>query len=609
MQNRARNEQLIVRVTPEERDHIYESVAVTLDCGGHKFIEKGKTVITAGWKIARDTNEEDESALPELAERQVFKAVTASLKEGKTTPPRRYTEDTLLSAMENANAEDMPEEAERKGLGTSATRSVIIEKLIKTGFMERQKKNLIPTALGINLISILPENIKSPLMTAEWEQKLMLGICGRYLEMQMKHEQSDDEHRFCRELFTAMYEDSVTPVNPQKLFYPYDFQKANERLEASIYHESRKTNTACICAIDDAIRDSCYKVNRYNLDIAAMKVILDYGFERVNMAFAKNIQSRDYDGRFSNSNKQWANKYEVMPKIFEGAVMNAHPILIDSFTTHTCNLYAELNAERFALPGKQPEIPDIIHGYEIVRSIEFDNDRGFAIGQNPNAANQYVCWQFTTENGARDYYWGNYADEFADATLNYTARIIVHMNGTDIKEVRRAVETEKITETPPELNEAEQNFAAWMEVTESSRYKWLEDEIYRLNGRGAMYYTGGEDGVYMRISNDGKLEAGSYEGAIPHIGEAIFTPVVTKQFDSFSESYTVAMEAGGKQFMTDMFSGVEHQPLVKMVGKDAAVEKQSVMDEIRAAQKTPKPPRKEKTPEQQQLKKKDETEL
>jgi len=149
----------------------------------------------------------------------------------------------------------------------------------------------------------------------------------------------------------------------------------------------------------------------------------------------------------------------------------------------------------------------------------------------------------------------------------------------------------------PEINEAEANFAGWLAVTESSRYRWVEDEIYRLNGRGAMYYTGGEDGVYIRIQQDGKLEAGNYEGAFPHIGEAMFKPVVTKQFDSFSKAYKTAMEAGGKQFMVDMFSSSDPQPIIKVTGRGAEGQKPSVLDEIResrtasASTSDPKPER------------------
>ena len=139
----------------------------------------------------------------------------------------------------------------------------------------------------------------------------------------------------------------------------------------------------------------------------------------------------------------------------------------------------------------------------------------------------------------------------------------------------------------PEMNESEVNFVGWLAVTESSRYRWVEDDIYRLNGRGAMYYTGGEDGVYMRIQQDGKLEAGNYEGAFPHIGEAMFKPVVTKQFDSFSEAYKSAMEAGGKQFMVDMFSNLEPQPITKTTERDSMGGKPSVLDEIRESRSAP----------------------
>jgi len=475
-----------------------------------------------------------------------------------------------------------------------------------------------------------------------------LGICGRYLDTQMGMEQPPEEHRFCREMFTAMYEDANRTAKPARLVYPYDFQKANDRVETSYYHDSRKTNAECARAIDAAIGKSCYKRDFYNLDLAAMKVIHDYGFERVNMVLANDIGRRRSDGRFSDANKQWAKGYEVNPIAFDGAHFNSHAILIDGFATHARNLYAELGAERFALPGRQPEAGDIIHGYEIVRAIEFDTDRGFVIGLNPNAANQFVCWQYTTENGARDYYWGNYADEFPEAAQNYLARVIVHMNGGEVREKQRALNFEKgaeqnynmvdglvnnrpvpkpdltdgqtyeeikelIPETlpenriyeetpeideahhhhPHEPNEAELNTAAWLAVTASSRFRWVEDDIFRLNGRGAMYYTGGEDGIYMRINNDGKLEAGRYEGAIPHIGEAFFHPAVVRQFDSFSDAFKAAMEVGGKQFLLDMFGGGERQPLVKITGKDAPEEKPSVMKQIRNAQFAPKQPPKE----------------
>ena len=166
--------------------HTIEAVTAVLECGDNKFTAKGRTVLSDGWKATDnafraslknkpdDDADEDSNALPELAEGLTYRSVTAVVKEGKTSPPKQYTEDTLLSAMETAGAEDFPDDAERKGLGTPATRAATIEKLIKSGFAERQRKNLVPTAKGINLIALLPEDIKSPMLTAEWEQRLKL---------------------------------------------------------------------------------------------------------------------------------------------------------------------------------------------------------------------------------------------------------------------------------------------------------------------------------------------------------------------------------------------------------------------------------------------------
>ena len=161
---------------------VYESVTATFECGGHTFTAKGKQVISLGWRAIQDifrsslkekTEDEDaEGVLPALTEGQVFEPVTASVTEHFTSPPKPYTEDTLLSAMENAGKEDMPEDAERKGLGTPATRAAIIEKLVSGGFVERKGKNLIPTKAGVNLVTVLPELLTSPKLTADWEQQL-----------------------------------------------------------------------------------------------------------------------------------------------------------------------------------------------------------------------------------------------------------------------------------------------------------------------------------------------------------------------------------------------------------------------------------------------------
>ena len=164
--------------------HRFEAVTAILDCQGYTFTAKGKTILQSGWKEVErihrmsirqsetEHRENEDAALPVLKEGQTFETVSASLREGKTSPPKHYTEDTLLSAMETAGAEDMPDDAERKGLGTPATRAATLEKLVSAGFVQRKKKQLISTEKGRNLIAVLPDNIKSPILTAEWESML-----------------------------------------------------------------------------------------------------------------------------------------------------------------------------------------------------------------------------------------------------------------------------------------------------------------------------------------------------------------------------------------------------------------------------------------------------
>lgn len=160
----------------------YEAVTATLDCGGYTFVAKGKRVLAEGWReierIFRSSLKEkledadSGGVLPDFTEGQTFEGVEAAITEHFTSPPKPYTEDTLLSAMENAGKENIPEDAERKGLGTPATRAAIIEKLVATGFVERKGKSLIPTKAGINLVAVLPEPLTSPMLTAQWEQRL-----------------------------------------------------------------------------------------------------------------------------------------------------------------------------------------------------------------------------------------------------------------------------------------------------------------------------------------------------------------------------------------------------------------------------------------------------
>ena len=162
--------------------HEYETVTAVFSCAGNEFAAKGKTVLVPGWKeidqrfrstLKADGEEETETlnTLPELTEGQSY-SVVSDISEHFTSPPKAYTEDTLLSAMERAGAEDMPEDAERQGLGTPATRASILEKLVQMGFVERRGKQLLPTKDGHNLACVLPEVLTSPQLTAQWETEL-----------------------------------------------------------------------------------------------------------------------------------------------------------------------------------------------------------------------------------------------------------------------------------------------------------------------------------------------------------------------------------------------------------------------------------------------------
>lgn len=182
--------------------HIYQSVNVKFLCGTESFKTSGRTTVYNGWKdyqeiflklikgkdgsISIDTGTEDEenvNQLPDMYEGKTFEDADTKLSEHSTKPPAPYTDNSLLKAMETAGVEDLEDGAERKGLGTSATRADIIEKIVKDGFAVRDsKKNIIPTEAGINLISILPDEVKTPKLTAEWENMLTLISKGEYSE-------------------------------------------------------------------------------------------------------------------------------------------------------------------------------------------------------------------------------------------------------------------------------------------------------------------------------------------------------------------------------------------------------------------------------------------
>ena len=168
--------------------HIYDETSVTLTCEGYEFKAKGKTVVQDGWKsvercfketLKSKEKDEPERSLPSLNEKDILSSVDSSVTEHYTSPPKPYTEDSLLSAMETAGNAEFDDDTEKKGLGTPATRAGIIEKLVKGGFVERRGKSLVPTKDGNNLVCVLPEQITSPSMTAEWENTLMQIECGK----------------------------------------------------------------------------------------------------------------------------------------------------------------------------------------------------------------------------------------------------------------------------------------------------------------------------------------------------------------------------------------------------------------------------------------------
>ena len=228
---------------------VYLETEVKLDCGGNAFSAKGKTVAQPGWKAYADAELTDKP-LPELSEGQLLSVSSCEVKEGKTTPPKHFTEDTLLSAMETAGAnyrvptksndfegkggaaervsfspqggnkryaacDDAPEDAERRGLGTPATRAAVIEKLVATGFAERRKAkksvHLVPTEAGVSLITVLPEQLQSPLLTAEWEHRLKEIGCGEL--------GADEFLAGIRDMVAALVRDAA-PVDGAEVLFP-----------------------------------------------------------------------------------------------------------------------------------------------------------------------------------------------------------------------------------------------------------------------------------------------------------------------------------------------------------------------------------------------------
>ena len=187
----------------------YAETTIEAECGGHTFKARGKTIIDLGWRAYKGAPEW--TPLPELTEGENVAISTAVVKEGKTTPPAAYTEDTLLSAMERAGAKETPADAERRGLGTPATRAATIEKLVNGGFAERVKGKLVPTDTGASLVTVLPDALRSPLLTAEWESRLKQIERG---ELDAETFLADIEH------MVSGFVSDYTPVAEASILFP-----------------------------------------------------------------------------------------------------------------------------------------------------------------------------------------------------------------------------------------------------------------------------------------------------------------------------------------------------------------------------------------------------
>ena len=206
---------LAVLMPPSE----YEEVRLTMTIDGEVFTAKGKRVLEQGWKAAYDRSfsleeedgEEADQNLPELAQGQKLKVDAVALKPGKTSPPARYTEATLLSAMEHPAGQVSDKGLskileETSGLGTPATRADIIEKLFSTFYVERRGKELVPTSKGIQLVELVPEELRSAEMTARWEDQLAAIAKGKASDRKFV----DDMRRYATELVTQVKASSQT---------------------------------------------------------------------------------------------------------------------------------------------------------------------------------------------------------------------------------------------------------------------------------------------------------------------------------------------------------------------------------------------------------------
>lgn len=197
--------------------HVYGETTVIVESGGYEFSAKGKSTVQMGWKSFEDgfrakvkakaTKEAVEKNV-DATKGQVYANVSATVSEHFTAPPKPYTEDTLLSAMEKAGNEDFDDDTEKKGLGTPATRASIIEKLVANGYLERKGKQVLPTDAGKNLIMVLPDSVKSAKLTADWENILM--------QIEKKNADAEDFMRDITDMVSALIKENASVSDTEK---------------------------------------------------------------------------------------------------------------------------------------------------------------------------------------------------------------------------------------------------------------------------------------------------------------------------------------------------------------------------------------------------------
>ena len=250
--------------------HIFQETEVRVSCTGEIFQARGKSVQEIGWKAieaafreqlgTKSRTDGEQKPIPAVKEGQTFQPVTVSVSEHYTTPPKPYSADTLLSAMETAGNQAFEEETEKKGLGTPATRASIIEKLVSSGYAERKGKQITATKDGADLISVLPEYLRSAAMTAQWENRLLLMEKGEL-------ESSEFLDGIVELIDRMLLECGELSVEDQNRFYPREKIGVCPVCGSPVYESKRNFfcgNRDCAFAL--------WKENRY---LSGMRKVLD----------------------------------------------------------------------------------------------------------------------------------------------------------------------------------------------------------------------------------------------------------------------------------------------------------------------------------------------